>query len=227
MQVALVGSERAKPQPKLKGICQFCGGEMIAKCGRVKVWHWSHKANPPCDPWWENETEWHRQWKNRFPLDWQEMVLFDQETGEKHVADVRTPHGLVIEFQHSAIKPEEIAAREAFYKNMNWIVDGTRGELDPAYFDMGTWGPIEIEYDPLAYGIHWMGRSRLFHNWGSVGAMVYLDFGKDVLFRLITFNPETKRGAVGPVHRTTAIDDDCLNGRPVSVLVKSGHRQAD
>ena len=217
MQVALVESKRAKPQPGLKGTCQFCGGEMIANCGRVKVWHWSHKANPPCDPWWENETEWHRQWKNRFPLEWQEVVLFDQVTGEKHIADVRTPHGLVIEFQHSAIKPEEIAAREAFYKNMIWIVDGTRGELDPAYFNMGTWGPIE--YDPLAYGIHWMGRSRLFHIWASVGAKVYLDFGEDVLFLLITFNPETKRGAVGPIHKTTAVDD-CVNGRPVSVLVK-------
>jgi hypothetical protein len=31
--------------------------------------------------------------------------------GEWHIADVRTPSGLVLEFQHSAIKPTERSAR--------------------------------------------------------------------------------------------------------------------
>ena len=31
---------------------------------------------------------------------------------------------MVIEFQHSAMPPEELASREAFYGNMIWIVDG-------------------------------------------------------------------------------------------------------
>jgi hypothetical protein len=48
------------------------------------------------------------------------------ENGELHIADVRTPSGLVLEFQHSAIKPDERRSREAFYSNMLWIVDGTR-----------------------------------------------------------------------------------------------------
>lgn len=190
---------------------------MIAKCGRVKVWHWAHKGRLSCDPWWENETEWHRNWKDQFPLEWQEQIAIDPATGEKHIADVRTPDGLVIEFQHSPIAPEEIRRREAFYGNMIWIVDGTRGPLDASYFNMGTWGPID--YDPLAYGIHWLGKSRLLHNWGQVGAKVYLDFGTDLLFRLVFFDPVKKKGAVGPIHKHTAIDD-CLNGRPISVLVK-------
>ncbi len=52
------------------------------------------------------------------------------ERGEKHIADVRTSHGLVIEFQHSHIDPEERTARENFYKNMVWVVDGTRLKRD-------------------------------------------------------------------------------------------------
>ena len=64
----------------------------------------------------ETETQWHRNWKNKFPIVWQEIFLHDEQTGELHIADVRTEHGLVIEFQHSHIKPEERISRENFYK---------------------------------------------------------------------------------------------------------------
>jgi len=66
-----------------------------------------------------------RDWKNRFPKEWQEVIHHDL-SGEKHIADVKTPDGLIIEFQHSAINPEELASRESFYKNMIWVVDGQR-----------------------------------------------------------------------------------------------------
>lgn len=217
MRLALVEGGRAEAQPGLRGHCPRCSGETVAKCGRVKVWHWAHKGKPPCDPWWESETEWHRAWKNQFPVEWQEYVAADPVTGEKHIADVKTPHGLVIEFQHSPIDPNEIRAREAFYGNMIWIVDGTRGPLDHDYFKMGLSGPIE--HNPLAYAVQWWGKSRLLHNWGQVGAKVFLDFGTHLLFRLVFFDSARKAGAVGPIHKRALIDD-CLNGRPISVLVK-------
>lgn len=217
MRLALVDGTRVEAYPNLKGQCPRCGGEMIAKCGRVKVWHWSHKGQPPCDPWWESETEWHREWKRKFPLECQEIVAHDLATGEMHIADVKTPKGLVIEFQHSPISPEEIRAREAFYGEMIWIVDGTRG-LDASFFNMGKWGPIAE--NPIVYGIDWMGKGRLFHNWSRVGASVYLDFGTEFLFKLITFDPGTKKGAVGPTHKKTVIED-CLEGRPISLLAST------
>ncbi|MBJ7408979.1 MAG: hypothetical protein JHD15_01245 [Phenylobacterium sp.] len=86
------------------------------------------------------------------------------------------------------------------------------------HWNAHLWGPVDE--NPIAYGIDWMGKSRLFHNWGQVGAKVYLDFGTDLLFRLITFNPSTTKGAVGPIHKETAIHD-CLAGRPISVLVRN------
>ena len=52
-------------------------------------------------------------------------------------ADVRTPHGLVIEFQHSHLDPLERAARERFYRNMVWVVDGTRLQRDYPRFNKG------------------------------------------------------------------------------------------
>jgi hypothetical protein len=50
----------------------------------------------------ENETEWHRAWKDQFPPEWQEIVHLAGD-GERHIADVKTGDGWVIEFQHSYI----------------------------------------------------------------------------------------------------------------------------
>ena len=130
MKFALMDGERREPQPGQKGQCPACEADVIARCGEVKVWHWAHKGKKSCDPWWENETAWHRAWKGLFPNEWQEIPMRDPATGELHIADVRTSSGLVLEFQHSAIKPEERRSREAFYGNMLWIVDGTRLKRD-------------------------------------------------------------------------------------------------
>lgn len=112
---------------------------MIAKCGnpKIRVWHWAHKGRRHCDSWWENETEWHRTWKDQFPSDRQEIVHRDEQTGEKHIADVKTRFELVIEFQHSYIKPEERKARENFYQKMIWVADGSRLKRDFPRFRNG------------------------------------------------------------------------------------------
>ena len=102
----------------------MCGEQALSKCGSQKAWHWAHAGKRHCDPWWENETDWHRYWKNLFPEETREVVHYDEVTGEKHIADIKTGRGMVIEFQHSAMSPEELASREVFYGNMIWIVDG-------------------------------------------------------------------------------------------------------
>jgi hypothetical protein len=90
-----------------------------------------------CDTWAEKETDWHRAWKDNFSAECQEFIQHDPQSGEKHIADVRTPHGLVIEFQHSHLDPLERAARERFYGNMVWVVDGTRLQRDYPRFNRG------------------------------------------------------------------------------------------
>ena len=124
MEIALVNEERMTPAPGLKGKCPACGAEAIPKCGTKVIWHWAHKGKRHCDPWWENETDWHRAWKSHFPQHLHEIVMFDERTGEKHVADIRTERGMIIEVQHSAMPVDELHARESFYKHMVWIVDG-------------------------------------------------------------------------------------------------------
>ena len=117
-----------------------CNGEVIAKCGTHRVSHWAHRGMRDCDTWAEKETDWHRAWKNNFPAECQEFIQHDGQSGEKHIADVRTPHGLVIEFQHSHLDPLERAARERFYGNMVWVVDGTRLQRDYPRFNRGKDG---------------------------------------------------------------------------------------
>lgn len=134
MQYALVDGERQEARSGLSGECPVCGASVTAKCGDVRVHHWAHRGRRKCDPWWEKETEWHRAWKECFPRDWREIVHRDED-GDKHIADVKTDAGWVLEFQHSRIDPGERTSREAFYQKMIWIVDGTRRKRDPSQFE--------------------------------------------------------------------------------------------
>src|SRR5262245_29888544 len=104
MRFALVNGQRQEAQPGLSGQCPGCESPVRARCGVHRVWHWAHKGNRNCDPWWEPETEWHRNWKNQFPVSWQEFPQRAPD-GELHRADVKTEAGCVIEFQHSPIDP--------------------------------------------------------------------------------------------------------------------------
>lgn len=131
MKSALVDGQRQAAQPDLSGECIGCGRPTVAKCGEVRVRHWAHKGQRRCDPWWENETEWHRAWKDQFPAAWQEIVHHAGDGG-RHIADVKTGDGWVVEFQHSRIRPEERRSREAFYSRLIWVVDGPRRKRDRA-----------------------------------------------------------------------------------------------
>ena len=118
-------------------MCPVCNGEVLAKSGTQRAPHWAPRGIRDCDSWAEKETEWHRSWKNKFPAECEEFIQYDGQSGEKHIADVRTPHGLVIEFQRSYLDPQERAARERFHENMVWVVDGTRLQRDYPRFNRG------------------------------------------------------------------------------------------
>ncbi|MGO7542386.1 competence protein CoiA [Rhizobium ruizarguesonis] len=123
VQFALVENQRSEARPGLKGVCATCGGATHSKCGPRIMHHWAHASRRECDPWWENETEWHREWKNLFPAECREQTRIAPD-GEIHRADIITPTGIVIEIQHSAMTDGERQSREAFYQNLVWIVDG-------------------------------------------------------------------------------------------------------
>lgn len=182
----------------MRATCACCGAEVVAKCGRHVVWHWAHLSLDHCDPWWENETEWHRNWKDRFPGDWQEVPGQDAQTNERHFADVKTPAGLVIEFQRSGITLDEVRSREQYYGTMIWVVDGCKNDHDRYNFSNMRSRP-----DPDTGIAHfkWFGRGGLFDRW-QTNKPVFIDFGTDHGFwRLLRYDPKTGEGRVGLVDR--------------------------
>jgi len=176
MRYALMNDMRHEASPKQKGLCVFCQQPVLAKCGTHKVWHWAHTRKDPClDTWHEPETKWHRDWKNLFSADWQEYIQHDQ-TGERHIADIRTRHGLVIEFQYSHLKPEEQTSRETFYGNMIWVVNGNRLKRDypRALEGISLCQSIGNGFFLTAYP------QKCFHkNWLACKSPVFFDF-KDI-----------------------------------------------
>lgn len=174
MKFALIDGVRRVPEPGLSGQCPIFGHPMVAKCGQIRVHHWAHQGSPSCDPWWENESEWHRAWKGHFPEEWQE-VIHEAEQGEKHIADVKTAREWVIEFQRSPIKPEERRSREAFYKKMIWVVDGTRRKRDWAQFLQALNSGQVVKAFPNMRRII-VDECALLREWSSSASRVFFDF---------------------------------------------------
>ena len=227
MRFASVNGVRAKPSPGITGTCGVCDGELIPKCGRYVRWHWAHKSTINCDPWHESETDWHLIWKDCFPTKYQEVVHVDQLTGERHIADVKTKVGRVVEIQHSPISELELLSREDFYGDMIWIVDAR--DLF-GHFNLG------ISYDlatvnPMCYHFEWFSRSTLLKRWSVARKPVYFDtciwseFAPDVeiassrhlLWRLLEFNYHENRGLIAPVP-SNAIVKSAFKGDPLPLL---------
>lgn len=176
MKFADIDCQRREAEPGLSAACPSCGAPVIAKCGDHRVWHWAHRGVRVCDQWWEPETEWHRAWKNEFPADWQETVQFAQN-GERHVADVKTQSGMVIEFQHSFLKAEERAAREKFYLKMVWVVDGRRRKRDAAQLSKCIHPRVHGQLPYILQVAYFPEECALLRDWNSSSVPVYFDLG--------------------------------------------------
>ena len=155
MRYALVDGTRTLAAPGLRGLCPGCRGDVIAKCGEIIQWHWSH-VSAECDSWGDGESDWHIGWKDRFPPELQEVFM-----GE-HRADVKGACG-VLEVQASPISTETIQEREEFYGEMAWML---KGEDFMKNFDIHHVGGH-------VYRFAWA-RPRL--SWQFSSRRIYIDF---------------------------------------------------
>ncbi len=181
MRYALENGIKKEATKGAKGMCLCCGAEVIAKCGNIRIAHWAHKNNEECSySMKEPKTQWHLDWQNYFPKKWQEVRCTDEQTGEIHIADIKTTNGLVVEFQHSAITPEERSSREQFHKNMIWVIDGTRLKYDFKRFtkNIENLQPLIISNSEIPfslYTINWVDEI-LPPSWLSATVPLYFDF---------------------------------------------------
>lgn len=105
--------------------CPVCGEQVVLRKGPVKVPHFAHRSGTEClDGWHHDMSEWHYGMQSRFPTECREVVV--THDGVKHRADVLFGN-TVIEFQHSPISKDEVAARNDFYRaagyRVLWIFD--------------------------------------------------------------------------------------------------------
>ena len=84
------------------------------------------EVSPENLPIYFAESAWHRNWKMAFPATFREKTFFSEAQNCQHRADIYTPCGTTIEFQHSPISLIELRSREDFYPNLIWVVDGSK-----------------------------------------------------------------------------------------------------
>ncbi len=136
--------KKIKASPNASATCANCKSEVVAKCGKLNIWHWAHKNLMDCDSWqYEPMSEWHVKWQSYFGEAQREVFI--TKSGECHIADIMTAKGLVIEIQNSAISPDEIFEREIFYGQMIWVVNTAEFKHN-LYFK---------EYPPVPYQGIW------------------------------------------------------------------------
>lgn len=123
---ALVDGALRRATAGARGLCPECRGDVYARIPEHAIRHWAHTPLPDgqvrnCTRDSGEMSEWHRRWQ----WERQDLECIEVAQGE-HRADLINAGGVVIEIQHSSIPPEEIKAREAFWKRGVWLIDGTR-----------------------------------------------------------------------------------------------------
>lgn len=119
-----------------KYFCPSCGYPVIQRHGQVNIEHFAHAKGYLCNDNWHYEemSEWHRNFQNRYPSECQEYVMTSGM--DKHRADVFI-NDTVIEFQHSPISAEEFQERNEFYTGLGyrvvWLFDA-REAFDKTLF---------------------------------------------------------------------------------------------
>lgn len=161
------------------GVCPICGELLVPRKGESREWHWWHKGGRKCDAWYEPKGEWHRWWQNHFVKEWQEVVLYKEKDGEgiKHIADVYTPDKWIMEFQYSHLSLTDISAREQFYGNMFWIVNGTRLRSDSVNGE--RWKIREVEKSEHGFNYFRLNRmdvEDVNDCWRDRNKIVFFDF---------------------------------------------------
>ena len=64
--------------------CPCCGSKMVLRMGDIRQHHFAHPNESICkDSWHYDMTEWHYDWQNKFPKEYQEVVK--EYDGEKNI----------------------------------------------------------------------------------------------------------------------------------------------
>ncbi len=131
---------KIEPTPKSSAHCPICSQEVISKCGRINAWHWAHKSLVDCDDWTESDSEWHLEWKVKFPIDQREVNIDGRR------ADIYTEQNEVIKLINSNISVESIEGQEEFFSDMIWIINADDFIDNIEFRDQGNYTTFRWKY---------------------------------------------------------------------------------
>jgi hypothetical protein len=183
------------------GFCELCHEALIPKCGSVKIHHWAHKSLKNCDPWWEGETNWHREWKSVVPENFREIVV--EKDGKKHRADILLQSGIIVEFQKSPLSLDERFEREIFYQKILWVIYFPKKKVDSIF-------KTEREDNRIIVDSFSEGFFSSPHT-----CPVFLDFNDGEIFWISEFGPDNgkrKRSLFGEIILKEDFVNNCLKG---------------
>jgi len=184
-------NERIVATPGANAFCELCGETMIPKCGPIKIHHWAHKSKRNCDPWWEPETDWHRNWKNLVDANLREKVIV--KNGVKHRADIQLLSGIVVELQNSPLSIDERCERETFYEKMLWIIhlpNAKITDIEPSE-ENDFFCDISVQIKNINEWIYCAPHS----------SPIFLDFGdKDKIFHITEFEDSSTKKRTRTLH---------------------------
>lgn len=156
--------ERTIINDAIKGedyFCPCCNGLMTQKKGTQMIWHYAHKSLNNCIDYYDNKGEWHRKMQDMFPEKNREIV--ENFGMYKHIYDILTDNGVIIEFQHSPLslddfkkRTKDYIFRSVFHKTARpiWVFDYTEREFSIS--------PQKYEGNPRRRKFYWKRASNIF-----------------------------------------------------------------
>lgn len=167
------------------GKCEFCGRAVGARKGDIRADHWYHlDGEQSCDYWHEPKGPWHKAWQNCFPVSRQEYIITRDWNGAltKHIADIYTKSGFIIECQLSPISRAKIAERESFYGRMIWIVAGRNlTSTNISCQTLNSFRRVVPGTDDKVFVIHEKHTSCFNRHWRDSPKYVFFDPTPDVV----------------------------------------------
>ncbi len=156
MVIAIVNGQRLRAEEAgsgALGICPWTRREVKAKVGEIRQ-YWAYVGGKPNLPeGYENETEWHYNWKNSVKDEFCEVVCGENN---EHRADIIGNEQTVIEIQKSPIDIRIVRERIDFYENLSqkrviWVVDATEywNTRLKVLFDKRDGNTYPVEWKPI------------------------------------------------------------------------------
>ncbi len=179
--------------------CPACGEPLKHKKGKVRRPYFAHLPNSVCHFGQDKDykSEWHIRMQEYFPKEEREYLFVDEETGEKHIADVFVKEAnTVLEFQHSPIDEQEFISRTYFHlknkRRIVWLFDESSEKEGGSRFihDESAWSMERWPYDTRTYKWRYRRRSILkkgppIAQYQSYSVCVYTGTEGDMFHRIV------------------------------------------